>query len=134
MALHLTVLSFLVAFHKDRVWGHCCLPFIPANCLKSSNTIYLKHMPMLMTLSFTCRLVLTRLLIRMMRSLPIRTLYIGHSYVDAYGEAHDKLNDEKTEFMLIGTKQYKIAWSMVSKAFLRSINPCNKHGSYSSSA
>ena len=76
MALHLTVLSFLMAFHKDRVWGHCCLPFIPANCLKSSNTIYLKHMPMLMTLSFTCRLVLTRLLIRLMRSLPWNAVYL----------------------------------------------------------
>ena len=75
MALHLTVLGFLMAFHKDRVWGHCCLPFIPANCLKSSNTIYLKHMPMLMTLSFTCRLVLTRLLIRLMRSLPWNAVY-----------------------------------------------------------
>ena len=75
MALHLTVLSFLMVFHKDRVWGHCCLPFILANCLKSSNTIYLKHMPTLMTLSFTCRLVLTRLLIRMMRSLTWNAVY-----------------------------------------------------------
>ena len=28
MTLHLTVLGFLVAFHKDRVWGHCCLPLL----------------------------------------------------------------------------------------------------------
>ena len=70
MALHLTLLAFVMAFHKDRLWGHCCLPFTSANSLKLSNTIYLRHLPMLMTLSFTCRLVLARLLIRLMQSLP----------------------------------------------------------------
>jgi len=101
MALHLTVLSFLMAFHKDGVLGHCCLPFIPANSFKSLNTIYLQHMPMLMTLSFTCRLVLTRLLIRMVvamerRISDIRTWMLTDKI---------KLNNDKTEFMLIGTKQ-----------------------------
>ena len=75
MALHLTVLGFLMAFQKDRVWGHCCLPFTPANSLKLSNTIYLRHMPMLMTLSFTHRLVLND------RISLIGSLYIEHSYV-----------------------------------------------------
>ena len=64
--------------------GPLLFTFIPANCLKSSSTIYLKHKPMLMTFSFTCRLALTRLLIRLTRSLPWNAVY-GHSYVDAYG-------------------------------------------------
>ena len=38
-------------------------------------SIYLRHMPMLMTLSFTCRLVLTWLLIILMRSLPWNAVY-----------------------------------------------------------
>ena len=102
MALHLTVLSFLMAFHKDRVWGHCCLPFIPANCLKSSNTIYLKHMPMLMTLSclsFSPDTATnqTDAVIAMERCISdIRTWMLTDKL---------KLNDDKTEFMLIGTKQ-----------------------------
>ena len=84
MAVHLKVLGLLMPFHKDRVWGHCYLPFTLGNSLKSSNTIYLRHMPMLMTLSFSCRFVLTR----------------SWMLTDKL-----QLNDDKNEYMLIGTKQ-----------------------------
>ena len=62
-------LRYLMAFHKGRIWAYCCLLFTQVNSLKSSNTIcHGRHMPTLMTPSITCRLVLTRLLITLIRS------------------------------------------------------------------
>ena len=73
-----------MAFHKDRVWGHCYLPFTLGNSLKSSNTIYLRHTPILMTPSFSCRFFLTR----------------SSMLTDKL-----QLNDDENEYLLIGTKQ-----------------------------
>ena len=64
----------LMAFDKDRVWARRVVYHLLQQT-ESSNTIYLRHTPMLMTLSFTCRLVLTRLLIRLTRSLPWNVAY-----------------------------------------------------------
>ena len=69
-------LRYLTAFHKGRIWAYCCLLFAQVNSLKSSNTIcHGRHMPTLMTPSITCRLVLTRLLITLIRSLPWSDVY-----------------------------------------------------------
>ena len=47
MVVYLTVLGYLMAFHKVHVWAPCCLLFTLVNSLKSSNTICLRHMPTL---------------------------------------------------------------------------------------
>ena len=61
-------------------------------------------MPTLMTPSFTCRLVLTRLLIRLMRALPWSTVY--WTFVLTWMLTDKlKLYHDKSAFMLIGTKQ-----------------------------
>ena len=106
MALHLTVLGFLKAFQKDRVWGHCCSPFTPANSLKSSNIastrirethayaddaqLYLSSSPDLGTNH-------TDEVVAMERCISNIRMWVLMDKL--------KLNDDKTEFMLIGTKQ-----------------------------
>ena len=106
MAAHVTVLGFLMAFHKYYVWSHCYLLFTPAISLKSSNTIYMTHKPILITLSFTCRLLLTRIIIRQTQWLPWNPLY-WTSVRGSWWMLTDKLkrDDGKTEFTLMRMKQ-----------------------------
>ena len=107
MTLHLTVLSFLVAFHKDRVWGHCCLPLLftiyssklfevikynlpEAHTYADDTQLYLSFSPDSATNQIDAVVAMERCIS------DIRTWMLTDKL---------KLNDDKTEFMLIETKQ-----------------------------
>ena len=84
-------------FHKVRVWAPCCLLFTLVNSLKSSNTIYLRHTQLYLSFSPDSATNQADVVIAMERCiLDIRTWMLADKL---------KLNDDKTEFMLIGTKQ-----------------------------
>ena len=106
--------GYLMACHKGRVWAHCCLLFTLVNSLKSSSTIYLRHMPTLTTPSQLYLLFSpdsatnqADAVVAMERCiLDIRTWMLTDKL---------KLNDDKTEFMLIGPSPF--FFRLLSNAF-----------------